>query len=85
MCSLAWAGGHGTDGHIPKPALPMLHGRPTEARLLVECGLWDLDPGDNGWRIHNYAQRQELALVTSLALLWLRLWFRSVLPEVFWT
>lgn len=63
---LAWSGGHSTDGHIPRAALPMLHGTPADALILERVGLWDADPDGNGWWIHNYAQRQELALVTEL-------------------
>lgn len=63
---LAWSGGHGTDGHIPKAALPMLHGSPADASVLTRAGLWDEDPEGDGWVIHNYATRQELALVTEV-------------------
>lgn len=65
MFALAWSGGHSTDGHIPAAALPMLHGTPADAATLVRVGLWDECP-EGGWNIHNYAQRQELALVTEV-------------------
>lgn len=64
MFSLGWSGGHSTDGRIPRTALPMVHGRPGDAAALVDSGLWETD-GD-GWIIHNFAQRQELALVTEV-------------------
>jgi hypothetical protein len=57
MFGLAWSGGHGTDGHIPAAALPMLHGTKADAHLLTQAGLWDKD-GD-GWTIRNYERRQE--------------------------
>jgi hypothetical protein len=66
MFALAWSGGHSTDGHIPPAALAMLHGSPADAGVLVRSGLWDEDPKGDGWWIHNYAQRQELALVTEV-------------------
>lgn len=61
MFSLGWAGAAGTDGHIPKTALPFVHGTPGTALLLVKYGLWDLN--GTGWRIRNYEQRQELTVV----------------------
>lgn len=61
---LAHSGGHGTDGHICKAALPLIHGTKADAAILVQVGLWDLDPNGDGWWIHNYAQRQETTDVT---------------------
>lgn len=63
ITALGWAGGHGTDGRIPGYILPMLHGTPHLARLLIDCDLFDYDGGD-GYAIRNYADRQELARVT---------------------
>lgn len=60
--SLAWAGGQGTDGHIPEHVVPLLHGTTKTAEMLAQVGLWDEAPG--GWQIRNYALRQELAEVT---------------------
>lgn len=62
-CALGYAGGHGTDGHIPFAALPMLHGTRKLGDLLVEVRLWE--PHQTGWMIHNYALRQELEVVTA--------------------
>lgn len=60
--ALGWSGGHGTDGRIPKSALPFVHGTPTTARLLVTYRLWE--EGAGCWRIVNYAERQQLAIVS---------------------
>lgn len=62
--SIEWSGGHGTDGHIPRTALPMIHGTRADVSILVSVGLWDEDPDGEGWRIHNYAQRQETTDIT---------------------
>lgn len=62
MFALGWAGGAGNDGHISPSALRMVHGTPTTARLLVKHGLWE--EKDHCWVIHNFAQRQELRIVT---------------------
>ncbi len=63
MFALGWSGGSGTDGFIPRNALVMVHGTPATARLLEKYHLWGEAP--LGWRIHNYAERQELELVTA--------------------
>lgn len=62
MISLAWSGGHGTDGRIPTAALPFVHGTTTTARLLVKHRLWTEETA--AWSIVNYDQRQELHIVT---------------------
>lgn len=56
FCSLATAVGTGSDGLIKRGQLPFIHGTTGDAALLVEHGLWDVDP--LGWRIHNYGNRQ---------------------------
>ena len=61
--ALGWAGGQGTDGHIPTAALPMLHGTKAEARILVTVGLWE--EVDGGWHIHNFHLRQETSDITA--------------------
>lgn len=61
MFSIAWSGGHGTDGRIPKAALPFIHGNDTTARLLCKYGLWEARTAD--WLIVNYAERQELDVI----------------------
>ena len=62
MVSLAWSGGHGTDGRIPAAALPFVHGTTTTARLLVTYRLWQEETG--AWVIVNFDQRQELQIVS---------------------
>lgn len=62
MFALGWAGGAGNDGRISPAALRMVHGTTATARLLVKHGLWE-EKG-HGWVIHNFAHRQELAIVT---------------------
>jgi hypothetical protein len=59
MCSLAWSGGQGTDGFIPRAALPVIHGTSATARLLEKYDLWD--EARVGWTIRNYNKRQSLA------------------------
>lgn len=61
-CSLAYAGGNGTDGHIPFVALPFVHATKKDAQMLVEVSLWEPDP--RGWTIHNYGDRQQLVQVS---------------------
>lgn len=56
ICSLGWSGGQGTDGLIPRSALPFVHGTATTARLLEKYRLWHEAPG--GYRIVNYDKRQ---------------------------
>lgn len=55
VSSLAYAGANGTDGYIPRGALPFIHGKPSHARLLLEVRLWV--EAERGWKIHNYGDR----------------------------
>jgi hypothetical protein len=59
IAALAWAGANETDGKIPTVALKYVHGTRTTAELLVKHGLWE--SWDNGYRIHNFDRRQQLA------------------------
>lgn len=61
VCSLAYAGKHGTEGFIPKGALSRCNGRPADAKLLVAHRLWD-DLAPKGWLIHGWEEYQTLAL-----------------------
>lgn len=56
VCSWAWSGEHGTDGYIPKHAMPFIHCRPVDAARLVDHGFWHKDVG--GWLIHEWDERQ---------------------------
>ena len=62
LFALGWAGEHGTDGAIEEIALPFIHGTKVTAALLVKHGFWETT--DRGWQIRNYAERQELAVIT---------------------
>lgn len=54
--AMTYSGKHGTDGFIPKEALPMLHGRVSDAKKLVSVALWTEEPG--GWSIHGWDEYQ---------------------------
>lgn len=58
VCSLAYAGKHGTDGFIPPEALSRVNGTRGDATKLVEAGLWDADPTTGGWLIHGWCDFQ---------------------------
>lgn len=64
-CALGWSGDQGTDGYIPKTALPFVHATAATARLLVKYGLWDENRLGTGWDIRNFASRQELSAITA--------------------
>lgn len=66
QCAIYWSAGQGTDGHIPPYALPFIHATPATAALCVKHGFWHPDGTRGGWMIHNYDQRQQLALVTDV-------------------
>ena len=61
---LCWSAAHGTDGYLPRTVLPFIHATPATAALLVKHKFWVAE--DDGWRIVNYAERQELAVVTAM-------------------
>lgn len=63
VCALGWSGDQGTDGKIPPVALGFVHGTAATARLLVKYRLWA--EATNGWEIVNYAERQELTVITA--------------------
>lgn len=62
VCSLGHCGGHGTNGLVTFRSLPFIHGTKRLAEMLVEVSLWHPDP--EGWRIPNWAVRQETTEVT---------------------
>lgn len=57
LCGLAYCGEQGTDGFISEPALPIIHGRQSEAKKLVEVGLWIPRPG--GWETNDWGDYQQ--------------------------
>lgn len=62
VCSLAYSGGHDTDGLIRFAALPFIHATRRLGDLLVKHDLWVPDPA--GWRIKNWDSRQQSSEAT---------------------
>jgi hypothetical protein len=56
-CCLTYCGKHGTDGFIPKNAMPFVHGKTSDFARLVAVGLLNSVPG--GWEVHGWAEFQE--------------------------
>jgi hypothetical protein len=56
VCSLAYAGSHGTDGFLPVSCLPFIHASRADANHLVSAGLWTVVPG--GWAINGWDEFQ---------------------------
>lgn len=56
ICGLTYCGEHGTDGFIPREALPFLHARKADADRLVKVCLWREEPG--GWSVESWAEYQ---------------------------
>jgi len=56
VCSLAYAGAHGTDGYIPEHCLFLVHATKRDATTLVSAGLWLPSPG--GWDINGWDEFQ---------------------------
>lgn len=63
VCALGWSVDHGTNGHVPPAALPFVHATTATARLLVTYRLWT--EAQSGWEIVNFAERQQLDIVTA--------------------
>lgn len=55
---LSYCGAHGTDGFVPRNALPFVHGTTKEAADLVSVGLWHADR--KGWLVNDWADYQQL-------------------------
>ena len=53
---MAYSGRHALAGFIPKAALRIMGATATDAKHLVEAGLWHPAPG--GWQIHDWADHQ---------------------------
>lgn len=52
VCALSYSGAQGTDGFIPRAALPFIHARKVDAARLVDVGLWLEVAG--GWDINGW-------------------------------
>jgi hypothetical protein len=63
VCAMGWSVDHGTDGDIIPAALPFVHGTTVTARLLVKYRMWE--ESANGWSIVNFAERQQLDVITA--------------------
>lgn len=60
--ALAYSGGHGTDGFIPRHILKVIGGTERHAVMLVDARLWRYgvdEDGNAGYEIHNWFDRQE--------------------------
>ena len=60
--SMAYAGGHATDGYIPRHVFTVIHATEKIAQMLVEARMWEY--ADGGYQIRNWEQRQELAVIS---------------------
>jgi len=56
-CCLTYCGKHGTDGFIPRGAMPFVHGKTADMRRLVVAGL--LNEVAGGWEVRGWAEFQE--------------------------
>ena len=63
LCSLAWAGGQGTDGYIPEIALSFVHLDTPSAASLVEASLFL--PATGGWVINDWSDYQQSTAETA--------------------
>lgn len=52
----SWSASQLTDGFVPTDMIGVLGGKPTDARRLVEVGLWTNTEG--GYRFHQWQDRQ---------------------------
>ena len=57
VCGLGYAGSDGTDGFLPQACLPVIHCTKTDAKHLVDGGLWIETIG--GWEINGWDQHQQ--------------------------
>lgn len=53
---LAYCGQQGTDGYIPKAALPFIHATAKDAQALCEVGLWHHEGG--GYQVNDWREYQ---------------------------
>ena len=64
VAGLGYAGAQGTDGFLPSAALPVIHGTRTDAKHLVDVGLWLESLG--GWEINDWNEHQQSSEETQL-------------------
>lgn len=67
--SVAWSGGHGTDGFIPRHVLPVLDATDKTTEALVKVRLWEYgtdEHGEAGYLIPNFIRYQELEFVRAI-------------------
>jgi hypothetical protein len=57
VCGLGYAGAQGTDGFLPNACLSVIHASRTDAKHLVEVGLWLETIG--GWEINGWDEHQQ--------------------------
>lgn len=55
-CCMAYSGKHGTAGFIAREAMPFVHGRAADMRLLVSHGF--LKESAGGWDVNGWAEFQ---------------------------
>ncbi|MFC9432772.1 hypothetical protein [Nocardia sp. NPDC057030] len=63
VCSLGYAGAHGTDGFLPASCLPYVHATKRDAADLVGVGLWIECVG--GWEINSWTEYQQSSAETA--------------------
>jgi len=57
LCCLTYSGKHGTDGFIPRNAMPFVHGKAADFTRLVAVEALNTVPG--GWEIPGWREFQE--------------------------
>ena len=66
ICALGYSVGNGTDGAIPKRALPFIHATSKDMYTMQEVGL--MEPTQTGWQIINFDKYQLTSDAASAAL-----------------
>ena len=56
LCAMSYAGKHGTDGFIPREAVPRINARNSDMALLVAHGFLDVLAG--GWQVKSWDEYQ---------------------------
>ena len=54
ITAMSWCIDQKTDGVVPVKILRRLDGTPTEARQLVDAGLWQTLDNNQGWKFHEW-------------------------------